>query len=1252
MDGARRAGTKAIAVRLLGPIEAELDGVAVGLGGPKPRALLTVLALDLGRVVSVDTLVEALWPGDAPDTASHAVQVYVSQLRKALGPVLATRPPGYVLDLEPDSVDVHRFTRLAEEGRAALRADAAEAAETSLREALALWRGPALADFQYEPFAQTEIARLEELRTVVVEERIEADLALGRHAELVSELEALVQVQAHRERPRAQLMLALYRSGRQADALAAYRAARDALVDELGIEPGPELKELETAILRQDGSLLLDAATPAKPPMQFRRLASILFVNVVESMALGERLDPEALGFVQRRYFETVSAAVTRHGGTVEKYAGDAVIAAFGVPVSHEDDALRAASAAFEIQAGVEALNERLAHDHGIALEIRIGIAAGEVVATSAEGGQRFVAGDSVGVAARLQHEAQPGEIVVGEVVARLIDHAARLEPRGVLEIPGRNKPFGVFLLQEITPAAPAFERRLDAKLVGRKRELAAIRKGLKRAVGTRSPGLVVVTGPAGIGKSRLAAEVASRAKDVTRLSGRCLSYGDGITYWPLREVLDGAAESDERDAVVEALESETPPPAPEVAWLFRQFCEVAAREQPLVLVFDDAHWAEPTFLELVEHLVDRGVGPILVVCVAREELLEDRPAFVEERRNTTLVELDSLSREDADALLDGLAEGILETDRRDRIVEAAEGNPFFLEQLLAFELEGGLAGGAIPETILALLAARLDRLGPGERAVLERGAVIGKAFRLDDVAALLDPEASPTAEAHLRALSARGFVRPEEPGEFAFRHVLLQEAVYRAAPKRLRADLHERFIDRFEERRASTGDVDEFAGYHLEQAYRLRKELGESDRRTAQLGEDAGRRLGEAGFGALKRGDMPATVNLLARAVSLLPPGDATRCELMCELGVARHATGDHDGARAAFVDAIAGAEAEGHRRIELRARIEAAYGRLLAEPEGAAQDLLAVAEAAIPTFEAFEDSRSLARAWLLIGYVRGGIHGDHAAWEEAEERALGYYRRTEFPPATCMQQIAAAIYWGPTPVPQGIERLATLLEDETLGRFGHATVAPFLGGLYAQAGEFATARGLITEAEHTLTGFGAATTAFTYCGTVRADVELLAGDLHAAEATLREQCDHFERVHDRAHLAVRAAKLAEALFRQRRWEECEHWVLISRSCAASDDQSAQLVVGAVEAKLLAAQGAVSDARELAEDTVRLADRTDGLNLIAFTRLALGEVLRTADLHAEARRAVLEAVDLFERKGNSVAAAETRDLLDLEVPA
>ena len=300
MDRAQRAGGLELELRLLGPLEALRGGSPLALGGQKPRALLAALALEAGRVVSVDRLVEALWPGDPPETASHAIQVYVSQLRKSIGAdLLLTRPPGYVLALDPEQVDAHRFARLTQEGGAALESGDAAAAERALRDALALWRGPALADFLYEPFAQTEIARLEDLRSVVLEERIEADLALGRHAELVSELEALVQAQPLRERSRAQLMLALYRSGRQADALAAYRAARETLVEELGIDPGPELRELEAAILRQDESLLLAENVPlAKPAMQFRRLATILFVDLVDSMALAEMLDAEALGRV------------------------------------------------------------------------------------------------------------------------------------------------------------------------------------------------------------------------------------------------------------------------------------------------------------------------------------------------------------------------------------------------------------------------------------------------------------------------------------------------------------------------------------------------------------------------------------------------------------------------------------------------------------------------------------------------------------------------------------------------------------------------------------------------------------------------------------------------------------------------------------------------------------------------------------------------------------------------------------------
>ena len=451
MDGASGAGTPNVELRLLGPIEVERDGAASALGGQKPRALLAVLALEPGRVVSVDGLVEALWPGDPPETAAHAVQVYVSQLRKALGPVIATRAPGYVLELDPEHVDVHRFSRLAQEGRAALEGGEAAAAEVALaRGARALARAGA-GGFR--------------LRAV----RADADRPTGGAARPASSKSGSTptsrwavtpssspssrrssQAEPLRERPRAQLMLALYRSGRQADALAAYRTARETLVEELGIEPGPELRELEAAILRQDESLLLEETPLARPAMQFRRLVTIFFVDVVESMALAEALDPEALGTVLRSYFETVSTAITRHGGSVEKYVGDAVMAAFGIPVSHEDDALRAARAALDIRVGVAALNERLVHDHGIGLEVRIGIETGEVVATPTDARQRLVTGEAVGVAARLEQAASADEIVVGELAARLIDHAAGLESLGLLEIKGKREPVQTFRLVEM----------------------------------------------------------------------------------------------------------------------------------------------------------------------------------------------------------------------------------------------------------------------------------------------------------------------------------------------------------------------------------------------------------------------------------------------------------------------------------------------------------------------------------------------------------------------------------------------------------------------------------------------------------------------------------------------------------------------------------------------------------------------------------------------------------------------------------
>jgi class 3 adenylate cyclase/tetratricopeptide (TPR) repeat protein len=1240
-DIAHSADPGPLDVRLLGPLEVRHEGRLLKLGGAKPRTLLAALVLHLGEAVSVDRLIDDLWGESPPDSAPHAVEVHVSRLRKELGGALVTRAPGYVLAVEPDQVDLTRFARLVADGRALSERDP-ESAAAIFRDALALWRGPALADFAFEPFAQVEIGRLEELRSDALELRIDCDLRLGRR-DLVAELQALVAASPLRERAREQLMLALYREGRQADALAEYRAARSALMEGLGVEPNPSLRALEAAILRQDAALTL----PVRPAAQAqRKLATILFADLADSTGLAMSLDPETWRGVQRRYFEAVSAAVARHGGTTEKFVGDAVMAVFGTPIAHEDDALRAARAAVEARDAVAGLGEALERELGIELEVRVGLATGEVL-SGGPAGDPLATGPAVNVAARLQQEVAPGEIAVDELTRRLTIGAGTFGALGALELRGLRRPVSAFRLEALASGAAAMPRRLDAPLVGRSPELGLLNEALARVLSEKALCAVTVSGPAGIGKSRLMRELIDGAADAaTVMHGRCLSYGESATYRPLRDalvspdavaaVLEGEPDAGAIAAGLEVVfDTGATVPADEVPWAFRRYCETLAARGPLVLALDDLHWADPGLLDLVEHLAASARDvPILLLCVTREELGEERARFPAE---TEPLVLEPLSDAETDTLVDHLLpDSVLDDDTRAGLVAAAEGNPLFLEQLVAHVRETGLLEP--PPTLRALLAARLDRLGPGERGVLERGAVVGREFAPDTVIELLDAAASPTVGAHLEALVRRGFLRPAPTG-FRFRHGLIHDAVYRGASKDLRAALHEQVADVLDRAQADDEDI----GYHLERAYHLRADLGLSDRHSRRLAEDAGRRLGAAGIRAWKRGEARGASRLLERASALLPLAHEERRELLCELGIALNGSGETARSAEVLEEAIASADKAGDRRVGLRARIEHAALRLLDDPRGAAARLLELRSEALPVFEGIGDDRSLGRTWMLTGWVHGGTYGRHAQWEEDATRALDHYHRAGWPPATCVGHIAAAVYGGPTPAPLGIARCVELLRSEVEDRASEANVLAHLGGLKAMLGQFDEGRELLAKSRTGYLDLGRLPPVLLTCAPIEAAIARLEGKSEDAASILRGSCIALKEEHRRFHLATQAAELADVLATLGQDDEAAEWCAVAEDCASSDDVSAQVWSRISRARLLTHAAKLGEAERIAEEALSLAETTDALNLRATVHLAVADLRQAAGDAEEAEAQLAAAERIFDEKGNVAAVARLR---------
>jgi DNA-binding SARP family transcriptional activator len=1278
--------------RILGPLTALDDGREVALGGSKQRALLGVLLVHRGETLSTDRLIEELWGERPPATAGKALQVHISRLRKALAggaggesaDLVVTREHGYELQLDPERLDSHRFEHLLADGRSELAAGRPERAAAALEDGLSLWRGPALADLAYEPFAQPEIARLDDLRMAALEQLMEAKLALGRHAEVVGELETLIGKHPYRERLRGQLMLALYRCDRQADALQAYQDTRRRLVEELGIEPSERLRELERAILAQDPALAAPAqratatapetvteapaatreAEPSEAPpaaaRAARRLVSVVFADLVGSTGLAERLDPETMHGLLDRYSDVCGAVIERHGGTVEGFIGDAVVGVFGMAELHEDDALRAVRAAVELREAGAALSAELERDCGVEIAMKFGVESGEVFVSPGSRRSPFAAGDAFNVAARLEGTALAGEILIGDNAYCLVEAAVRAERLEPLAVKGRTAKVKAWRLLELEAEVGPVPRPPTSPFVGRERELAELRAALARVDAESACHAVTVVGPAGIGKSRLAHELAAElGDDATVLVGHCAPYGEGMTYHPLTEMVRQLG-GDPQERVGELLGddeaiaelvlsaiglSDRAAQVEETFLAVRRLLERVARERSLVVVVEDVHWAEPTLLDLLEYLVAFSSGyPILLVCSARPEFVEIRPAWGAPHPNRSLLPLSALSDAEARQLVETAGEHELESRTAASIVATAEGNPLFLEQLVAVGAENGKT--KLPSSIHTVLAARIDHLDRGEREVLEDASVQGRSFYASLVAELVAEGDRTRIATHLVSLVQKQLIRAdrsERPREdtFRFAHVLIREAAYEGLPKQRRAELHE-IVARWLERRP--GSRDEAIGYHLGEAYRLRAELGTVGERERALATGAAERLATAARAALRRGDLVAGASLLERAASLLELDPPARSALLPELGAALREAGRLADADAVLAEAIEGAGED--ERLESRARVERELVRLQVEPGAPIDEAPRVAELALPVLKAHGDDLGQCRAWCLWAvhaWVEGHAARADEAWQRAAEHADGAGDEVALLEVLGTWRASAAVF-GPTPVPEAIQRCQEIHErvrgsPVAVGQTLHA-----LAPLHAMNGEFGEARRLVKAGDEILGELGGL---HSVVSQHEALVEMLAGRPAAAEERLRSGYEKLDAMGEKALLATTAAMLAQAVYAQDRPDEAEELCRVSERAAAPNDLSAQVAWRGVQAKVLGVRGRVEEAEALAREAVRLAEQTDLLTDHAGALVDLGTVLQQGGKGEEAGGAIRAALELYRGKGDVVSAERASDYLD-----
>ena len=951
--------------RILGPIEVVRDGADITPRRAQQRAVLAMLVLRRNTVVPADDLIEALWGDEPTETAGTALQGHISALRKLLGADrIATRAPGYVLRVEPGELDADRAETMLSEARTTqdphTRLDL-------LRRALDLWRGDALADLVGERFAQSAIAGLGELRRSSEEERLQAELDLGRHVELVPELERRVRAEPLRERMRAQLMLALYRAGRAADALDVFQTGRRITSEELGLDPGALLQRLERQILDRDPALELPTVA-VRPAEQARKAVTVVLIDVV-----GSSSDPEDLA-ESAPVLADARDIVERFGGSSEPMFATSLVALFGAARAHEDDQERAVRAALAVRDLVATTRNKA----------RIGVDAGRALVT-VTARKIDVTGEVLNAASRLQLGAPAGGVLVSDAVRSTTAAAIEYEPFAA----------GGWLARAARDALPVrHPRRNDVPFVGRDPELAVLERALERVTQRGIAQLVTIVGEPGSGKTRLVDEYRARhgEKGAQWLEGRCLPYGEGITLWALAEVVKdraGITESDDPRSSLEKLRgaiATVVTDRDERSWLenglaalvgidrsqvgdraqlfaaAQRFLESIAWTRPLVVVFEDLHWADPALLDFVEGLADGvNAAQLLVIATARPELVSTRPLWSGGKRNATVITLHPLD----DASVERVVAAVLDGPTPAGLVRRAGGNPLFALELA--RIVGASAGAPLPETVDAVIAARLDTLAPDLRAAATDAAVIGEVFWSGAVAAI-SGTAQADVEAQLRRLLTNDVVRRSRTSavrgqeQFSFVHVLVRDVAYERIPRQQRAQKHYAVAGWIEAvARERIADRAELIAHHYGSALGL---IDESDARHSILRAKTAHYLRVAGERALTF-DVDAAERLFRRGLELAAPDDAERAAILAGLATAVQEAGRVHQSVPLYEDAIRELDARGDpRAAPARLELARAFWNI-----GETTRHRALIDDAIAALEHGAIGADLTRAWFFKG-------------------------------------------------------------------------------------------------------------------------------------------------------------------------------------------------------------------------------------------------------------------------------------------